>query len=47
MVDMEEGQDFVDFFVYTPGAKRLIASSAGDGFIVGEDELLAKMNALN
>ena len=41
MVDIEEGQDFVDFFVYTPGARRLIASSAGDGFIVGEDELLA------
>ncbi len=41
MVDMEEGQDFVDFFVYTPGARRLIASSAGDGFIVAEDELLA------
>jgi topoisomerase-4 subunit A len=41
MVDMEEGQDFVDFFVYTPGAKRLIASSAGDGFVVSEDELLA------
>lgn len=41
MVDMEEGQDFVDFFVYAPGAKRLIASSAGDGFIVSEDELLA------
>ncbi len=41
MVDIEEGQDFVDFFVYTPGARRLIASSAGDGFIVSEDELLA------
>ena len=41
MVDIEEGQDFVDFFVYTPGAKRLIASSVGDGFIVSEDELLA------
>jgi len=41
MVDMEEGQDFVDFFVYTPGARRLIVSSAGDGFIVSEDELLA------
>jgi topoisomerase IV subunit A len=41
MVDMEEGQDFVDFFVYTPGAKRLVASTLGDGFVVSEDELLA------
>ena len=41
MVDVEEGQDFVDFFVHTPGARRLIVSSVGDGFIVSEDELLA------
>jgi topoisomerase-4 subunit A len=41
MVDMEEGQDFVDFFVYTPGAKRLVVSTVGDGFVVAEDELLA------
>ena len=41
MVDIEEGQDFVDFFAHTPGAKRLVASTVGDGFIVSEDELLA------
>ncbi|MBN9345757.1 MAG: DNA topoisomerase IV subunit A [Devosia sp.] len=41
MVDMEEGHDFVDFFVYAPGTKRLIASTVGDGFVIGEDELLA------
>jgi topoisomerase-4 subunit A len=41
MVDLEEGQDFVDLFVHTPGQKRLIASSVGDGFLVSEDELLA------
>ncbi len=41
MVDLEEGQDFVDLFVHTPGKKRLIASSVGDGFVVSEDELLA------
>ena len=41
MVDVEEGQDFVDLFVYRPGAKRLIASSVGNGFLVGEDELIA------
>jgi len=41
MVDIEEGQDIVDLFVYRPGAKRIIASSGGYGFIVGEDDLVA------
>jgi topoisomerase-4 subunit A len=41
MVDLEEGQDFVDLWVHTPGMKRLIASTVGDGFVVSEDELLA------
>jgi topoisomerase-4 subunit A len=41
MVDIEEGQDIVDLFVYRPGQKRIIASSSGYGFIVGEDEMIA------
>ncbi|WP_449396214.1 DNA topoisomerase IV subunit A [Devosia riboflavina] len=41
MVDMEEGQDIVELFVYRPGTKRIIASSAGYGFIVPEDDLVA------
>jgi topoisomerase-4 subunit A len=41
MVDMEEGQDIVDLFVYRPGRKRVIASRKGDGFVVSEDELIA------
>jgi len=41
MVDIEEGQDIVDLFVYRPGAKRIIASGAGNGFVVAEDELIA------
>lgn len=41
MVDIEEGQDLVDLFVYRPGRKRVIASRKGDGFIVAEDELIA------
>ena len=41
MVDLEEGQDFVELFVFKPGAKRLVASSVGNGFIVAEDELVA------
>ncbi|MDB5539666.1 MAG: topoisomerase subunit [Devosia sp.] len=41
MVDIEEGQDLVDLFVYRPGRKRVIASRKGDGFVVSEDELIA------
>ena len=41
MVDLDEGQDFVELFVHRPGAKRLIASSVGNGFVVAEDELVA------
>jgi topoisomerase-4 subunit A len=41
MVDMEEGQDIVELFVYRPGRKRVVASKKGDGFIVAEDELIA------
>ncbi len=41
MVDMDEGHDIVDLFIHRPGAKRIIASSGGNGFIVAEDELVA------
>src|SRR3569623_1959375 len=41
MVDLEEGQDFVDLFVHRPGGRRLIVSTVGNGFIVLEDELIA------
>ncbi len=41
MVDMEEGQDIVSLFVHRPGSKRVIASSAGYGFIVAEDDMIA------
>ena len=41
MVDLEEGQDFVDLFVHRPGVRRLIVSTVGNGFIVPEDELIA------
>ena len=41
MVDIEEGQDIVALFVYRPGKQRIIASSAGYGFIVPEDDLIA------
>ncbi|MDB5587362.1 MAG: parC [Devosia sp.] len=41
MVDIEEGQDILDLFLYRPGTKRIIASAAGYGFIVSEDEMIA------
>ncbi|MFC3703163.1 DNA topoisomerase IV subunit A [Devosia honganensis] len=41
MVDIEEGQDIVDLFVYRPGARRIVASASGYGFIVAEDDLVA------
>src|SRR5690606_37766551 len=41
MVDIEEGHDIVDLFVFKPGTKRLVASSAAYGFLVSEDDLVA------
>ncbi len=41
MVDIEEGQDVVDLFVYRAGAKRLMVSDIGNGFVVAEDDLIA------
>ncbi|WP_404404443.1 DNA topoisomerase IV subunit A [Pelagibacterium halotolerans] len=41
MVDIDEGHGIVDLFVHKPGAKRLIASDIGNGFIVAEDDLVA------
>jgi topoisomerase-4 subunit A len=41
MIDMEENTDFVEVFVHEPGRKLLIGSTAGHGFIVPEDEVLA------
>ena len=42
MVDLPNESDIVDLFVHTPGRKQLVASSAGDGFIVSEDEVIAQ-----
>lgn len=41
IVDIEEGQDIVDLFVYRPGKTRIIAASNGYGFRVPEDDLIA------
>ncbi|MEB8389417.1 DNA topoisomerase IV subunit A [Rhodobacteraceae bacterium KMM 6894] len=42
MVDLPNESQLVDLFIHRPGAKLLVASSAGDGFVVPEDEVLAQ-----
>ncbi|WP_224817000.1 DNA topoisomerase IV subunit A [Hasllibacter sp. MH4015] len=42
MVDLPTEAQIVDMFVHRPGTKRLMASSAGDGFLVAEDEIVAQ-----
>ena len=41
MVELEETHDFLELFAHEPGRKLLVASSAGQGFIVPEDEVIA------
>jgi topoisomerase-4 subunit A len=45
IVDLPNEAGIVDLFVHRPGARRLMASSAGDGFIVSEDEIVAQTRA--
>ncbi len=42
IVDLPNEAELVDLFIHKPGRKLLLASSAGDGFIVNEDEVLAQ-----
>jgi topoisomerase IV subunit A len=41
MIDLEENHDIVEMFVHYPTRKLLIASTAGYGFIVAEEEVIA------
>ncbi len=41
MADIDATDSIVALFVYQQGAKRLLASSDGDGFIVSEDDCIA------
>ncbi|MEQ9472433.1 MAG: DNA topoisomerase IV subunit A [Roseitalea porphyridii] len=41
MVDMDNDADIVTAFVHRPGRKLLVASSAGNGFVVGESDVSA------
>ncbi len=42
MVDLPNESEIVDLFIHRPGRKLLVASSAGDGFVVSEDEVVAQ-----
>ncbi|MBL4766862.1 MAG: DNA topoisomerase IV subunit A [Rhodobacteraceae bacterium] len=42
MVDLPNDVQIVDLFIHKPGRKLLVASTAGDGFIVPEDDVLAQ-----
>jgi topoisomerase IV subunit A len=41
MADIDESAAIVAVWAYAPGMKRLIAAGDGNGFIVGDDELLS------
>ena len=41
MIDLEASCDIVTGFIYQEGRQRLVASYAGNGFIVQEDEVIA------
>ncbi len=41
MVDLEENHDIAEIFVHDPARKLLVASTAGYGFVVAEDEVIA------
>ncbi|MGB0797739.1 MAG: DNA topoisomerase IV subunit A [Planktomarina sp.] len=42
MVDLPNEVEIIDFFIHDPAVKRLVASTAGDGFVVAETELVAQ-----
>jgi topoisomerase-4 subunit A len=42
MVDLPNEVEIVDLFIHQSGRKLLVASSAGDGFVVVEDDVLAQ-----
>ena len=42
MVDLPNEAEIISLFIHRPGGKLLVASSAGDGFLVGEDDVVAQ-----
>jgi topoisomerase-4 subunit A len=42
MVDLPNEAEIVDLFIHKPGRKLLVGSTAGDGFVAAEDDVLAQ-----
>ncbi len=42
MVDLPNEADIVELMIYSAGTRLLVASSAGDGFVVPEDDVIAQ-----
>ena len=42
MIDLPNEAEIVDILIHRPGGKLIVASTAGDGFLVGEDDVLAQ-----
>ncbi len=42
MVDLPNEAEIVALFIHIPGGKLLVASTAGDGFVVAEDDVIAQ-----
>ncbi len=42
IVDLPNDAEMVDMFIHKAGQKLLVASSAGDGFVVNEDDIVAQ-----
>jgi topoisomerase-4 subunit A len=45
MVDLPNDAEIIDLLVHRPGEKLIVASDAGDGFVVPADEVLAQTRA--
>jgi topoisomerase-4 subunit A len=45
MVDLPNEDEIVAMFVHRPGARLLLATDMGDGFIAAQDEVLAQTRA--
>lgn len=41
MLDLDDKTDIVDIFIHKPGAKRILASKEGYGFLLPEDEAIS------
>ncbi|UWQ05119.1 DNA topoisomerase IV subunit A [Aliiroseovarius crassostreae] len=42
MVDLPNEAEIVDLFIHRPGAKLIVASNEGNGFVVNQDDVLAQ-----